>query len=178
MDTGGGGDFGGAWDSARWDEDIWGSAGGAWEDATQYVIQVDTTAGAQRWGDRFEAGTASVYLNNVEGIFTPISGVEAPFFREWQLGRRIRLVAIPDPDTDVKVPLWTGRIESSYDTYVDAQYGITTVLQCVDFMGDLVFSPTHSNHCDRGAIDQRSGGRGVGPNRMALVGARHPDRSS
>lgn len=143
VDTGSGAEFGGGWDIGLWDSALWGSEGGSWEDMTPYVIQIETNAGAQRWGERFEAGTASIYLSNVDGIFTPTSGVDPPFFREWRLGRRIRVVAIPDPSTGVKVPLWTGRLDASYDTYVDFQYGVTTVLQCVDYMGTWAsYDPT------------------------------------
>lgn len=135
IDTGGGTGFGGLWGSALWGEDLWGSDDASWEDLTPWVISVDTNAGVSRWGERFEAGTATILLSNVEGYFTPVSGVEPPFFREYRLGRRIRVVAIPDHVTGVVVPLWTGRLDASYDSYVDFQYGITTTLQCVDYMG-------------------------------------------
>lgn len=143
IDTGSGGGFGGLWDSATWDESLWGSEDADWQDATPYVIGVECSSGAQRWGERFEAGRATITVDNTTGIFTPGSGVSDPWFREYRPGRRVRIIVIPDPDLPlVKVPLFTGRLDSSVDAYVDVQFGATTQLHCVDYMGSwAAFAP-------------------------------------
>lgn len=135
IDTGAGEGLGGLWDEGLWDQHLWGSDDPDWEDMTSYVIDVECHAGADRWGERFQAGGATIMVANTDGFFTPGLGLPDPFTREYRLGRRIRIVAIPDPDAHtVKVPLFTGRLDASYDAYVDATYGAVTALQCLDFM--------------------------------------------
>lgn len=136
VDTGAGEGLWGLWDSGTWDESLWGSNEADWQDMTPYVIGVECSYGAQRWGDRFEAGTASIMVDNTSGIFTPDLGVADPWIRTYRLGRRIRIVAVPDPDDPTtKVALFTGRLDASYDTYDDGIYGAVSTLFCVDFMG-------------------------------------------
>ena len=109
VDTGAGEGLGALWDSGLWDYNRWGSEDPDWVDFTPYVLGVVIRQGAQRWGDRIETGTATVTVDNTTGIFTPESGVPDPWFREFRPGRRVRIVAIPDTTTGVKVPLFTGR---------------------------------------------------------------------
>jgi Concanavalin A-like lectin/glucanases superfamily len=136
VDTGLAGAFG-LWDSAQWDVDLWGQRDPAWADITPFCETIQTNQGTQTWGNRFEAGSMSVLVSNTDGRFTPDSGVNA-FHLPFVPGRRIRVVAIPDPDhTDQpedKVPLFTGFIDSMNDSYDEGGYLITTTLTCLDYM--------------------------------------------
>ena len=136
VDTGPGDELGALWDEALWDSSHWGSEDPSWVDFTDYVLSVGISQGAERWGDRINTGTASVVVDNTTGIFTPESGVDDPWFRAFRPGRRVRIVAIPDPDTGTRVPLFTGRLDAHYGEPADAGYAITSTLQLVDFMGD------------------------------------------
>ena len=136
VDTGPGEGLAGLWDEALWDESHWGSDDPSWVDFTSYVLGVSTSQGAERWGERVNTGTASVTVDNHTGIFTPESGVDDPWFRTFRPGRRMRIVAIPDPETGVRVPLFTGRLDAVYGNAAEAGYDLTSVLEVVDFMGD------------------------------------------
>ena len=133
IDTGLEGATFGLWDSAIWDVSTWGSEDPAWTDATPFVFSVEFTAGAQRWGQRFQSASLSVVVDNTEGIFTPDSEVE-----HWHLpfrpGRRIRVVAIPDYLDGTKYALFTGQIDSINDSYDDAGHAITTTIIASDFI--------------------------------------------
>ena len=136
IDTGLLGAFG-LWDSAQWDQDVWGSRDPAWSDITEFSELINTAQGTQTWGSRFEAGSMSILVSNTDGRFTPDSGVD-PFHLPFRPGRRIRVVALPDPDAtgqpDEKKPLFTGYIDSTADAFDEGGYLITTTLNCLDFM--------------------------------------------
>ena len=51
-------------------------------DLTAYVLGVSIHQGAERWGERYETGTASVTVDNTTGILTPESGSPDPWFRD------------------------------------------------------------------------------------------------
>jgi hypothetical protein len=131
IDTGLEGASFGLWGVAEWGVDLWGSADPNWTDITDYVLGIRTTQGAERWGQRFEAGTATIQLHNIDGRFTPDSGVDV-FHLPFRPGRRIRVVAIPDGET--VVPIWTGHIDAAYDSYADGGFDVVTTIQCLDAM--------------------------------------------
>ena len=136
VDTGPGVELEALWDDAEWDVNRWGSEDPDWADITPYVFSVSIHQGAERWGERVEAGTASVVVDNTTGIFTPGAGVDVPWFRAFRPGRRLRVVAIPDPDTGTKVPLFTGRLDAVLGDPAGAGFEIVNTLSVVDFMGD------------------------------------------
>ena len=136
VDTGAGEGLGALWDSGLWDYHRWGAEDPDWVDLTDYVLAVSIHQGAERWGARYETGTASVTVDNTTGIFTPESGSPDPWFREFRPGRKMRIVAVPDPDTGVRVPLFTGRFEGLTGDPADAGHAITATMQLFDFMGD------------------------------------------
>lgn len=146
IDTGPGAVAGDEWDAAVWGTDGWGDDDPDWVDFTAYVLSVDTWLGAQRWGERMEAGGASILVDNTTGIFTPDSDAVEPWFREFRLGRLIRVVVVPHPEAPLtKIELFTGRLDAVYDSYEQAGYDITATLSCVDFMGDWsAFNPLAS----------------------------------
>ena len=156
VDTGGGEGLGALWDTGRWDQNRWGSVDPVWVDLTAYVVAVAIHQGAERWGERYETGTASVTVDNTTGIFTPESGVPDPWFREFRPGRRMRIVAIPDPETGVKVPLFTGRFEGLEGHPDDAGYAITATLSLHDYAGDwAAFDPLETTDTGNQRTDLR-----------------------
>lgn len=124
------------WDSALWDAGLWGAEDASWFDITEWVEAIDITGGAERWGQRFQTGTATIRVDNTTGIFTPESGVETPFLLPFTPGRRVRVVTIPDPtDPDTKVALFTGILDDARDDFGAAGFDISSILACVDPMG-------------------------------------------
>ena len=75
-------------------------------------------------------------VDNHTGIFTPEIGVDDPWFRTFRPGRRLRIVTIPDPESGVRVPLFTGRLAAVYGNASEAGYDLTSTLEIVDYMGD------------------------------------------
>lgn len=136
IDTAGGGELGGLWGVAQWGAGLWASEDATWFDMTAYVLEVAINRGAERWGERFNAGTARIRVDNTSGIFTPDSGVPDPWTREFRLGRQLRVVAIPDPTTGTRVPLFTGRLDAVADEYAGGGGEVVAVLDCFDFMAD------------------------------------------
>lgn len=145
IDLGAGGGLVGLWDEGLWDEALWGGPDADYVDITAYVLSVEINGGAERWGERFQAGTCSILVDNTEGYFTPGSTATPPpdWFRDYRLGRLVRVVCRPDPeDPTVREPLFTGRLDASMDGYVFGGFDITAVLSCVDYMGDWAqFNP-------------------------------------
>lgn len=141
LDLGPGPELAGLWDEGLWDEALWSSSDPDWIDITPYVLSVDINSGAERWGERFQTGTASILVDNTLGYFTPDSTAIGPWFRDYRLGRLVRVVCMPDPeDPTVKEPLFTGRLDASMDGYAFGGFDVTAILQCVDFMGDWAAS--------------------------------------
>lgn len=135
IDTGLAGSSFGLWDVAEWDVDTWGAEDPAWNDITPYVLSIVIDRGAQRWGERFQAGTASITVDNTSGIFTPDSLVPSPWQLPFRPGRRIRVIAIPDPtDHLTKQSLFYGEIDATFDVFADGATDLQVVLPCTDFM--------------------------------------------
>jgi hypothetical protein len=156
VDTGGGEGLGALWDEGLWDEHRWGSEDPDWVDMSAHVLDVSTHQGTERWGERVEAGTASVTVDNTTGIFTPESGVPDPWFRAFRPGRRLRIVTIPDPSTGIRVPLFTGRFDALAGNPDDAGHAITATLQIVDFMGDWAsYNPFETTETGAQSTDER-----------------------
>lgn len=133
VDTGVGPSSGGLWGSAQWGIDVWGSEDAAWLDVSQYVLEVNTRQGSERWGQRFSAGSFVILVDNTTGIFTPDSDAPSPWHLPYRPGRRIRVVAVPDPTDPLnKVPLISGVIDASTDGYGGAGFDIATAITCSD----------------------------------------------
>lgn len=124
------------WDGAQWDEELWGLDDPGWADLTPYVFAVNINGGSRRWGERFDARSAVVTVDDTTGIFTPESGVD-PWPLPFRPGRTLRIVAIPDESTGVKWPIFTGEIDSTQDLYDDAGHAITTDIFCNDFLARM-----------------------------------------
>jgi hypothetical protein len=134
IDTGLAGSTFGLWDVGTWGESTWGSENPDWNDITHYVLGVMIDQGADRWGERFRAGTASIRLDNSTGVFTPDSGVPSPWHLPFRPGRRLRVVAYPDPDDPLTAEyLFFGEIDASFDAFSDAAFDVEVTLPCTDF---------------------------------------------
>lgn len=128
---------GGVWGTALWDDGRWGDSDPSWFDLSAYVMGINIAQGTERWGRRMTAGSCSITVDNTSGIFTPGSSAPAPWLLPFRPGRRIRVVAVPDPDAPTaKVPLFTGKIDSAKDTLSEAGFNLATTLVCLDFMED------------------------------------------
>lgn len=135
IDTGLAGSTFGLWDSAEWDVDAWGAEDPDWNDITPYVVNVSIDRGATRWGERFRAGTATIVVDNTSGIFTPDSLVPSPWHLPFRPGRRIRVIAIPDPTAPLtKQSLFYGEIDATFDSFGEGASDLYVSLPCTDFM--------------------------------------------
>lgn len=154
------------WDSSLWDVGTWGTADPLWADLSPFVESVTINRGRDRWQDRFAAGVAAFNLDNTTGVFSPTTtepetdwgrweigqwdaaqwgnrvADESPWYLPWRPGRRIRVVAVPDPDDDpndpaAKVPLFTGTIDSIADEFNEGGYWVRSVVVAADSLADL-----------------------------------------
>jgi hypothetical protein len=124
----------GAWDSALWGPDI------SWVDVSAYVRSVSTSRGFSRDLQAWEAGTASVVLDNRDGRFSP-ANLAGPYVtagvtqvRPW---RPIRITATYAGTT---FPIYRGYVQAWVEGYVigptNSVDAISTV-SCVDELAAL-----------------------------------------
>lgn len=102
-------------------------------DISSQVRRVSTRRGRNRLLAQFEAGTATVVLNDPNSDFNP-QNTSSPYYGKLLPLRKIRIYAItPLSGTDVEIPLFSGYI-TSYDTsfYTGTNEDATVTLQCVD----------------------------------------------
>ena len=102
-------------------------------DISDMVMRCSTRRGRNRILANFEAGTATVVLNDPNSDFSPFNP-SSPYFTKLLPLRKIRIYAITPLDgEDVEVNLFAGYI-TSYDTgfYQGVDATATVTLQCVD----------------------------------------------
>jgi len=102
-------------------------------DISDMVLRCSTRRGRNRILANFEAGTATVTLNDPNSDFNPFN-VNSPYFTKLLPLRKIRIYAQTPLDGDiVEVTLFSGYI-TSYDTnfYKGTDATSTVTLQCVD----------------------------------------------
>lgn len=99
-----------------------------WTDVSEHVRSVSTRRGTQRELERFEAGTATVVLDNRDGRFTPRSAA-SPYYPNVVPMRRIRARALWQ---DTSYPILTGYIESWPVEYPAAGHDALVQVQAVD----------------------------------------------
>lgn len=102
-------------------------------DVTDQVIRVSTRRGRNRLLAQFEAGTATVTLNDPNSNFNP-QNTSSPYYGKLLPLRKIRILALTEYLGDtIELPIFAGYI-TSYDTNftlgVDSTSTVT--LQCVD----------------------------------------------
>ncbi len=102
-------------------------------DISDMVMKVSTRRGRNRILSNFEAGTATVILNDPTAKFSP-QNTSSPYYGKTLPLRKIRIYAITPLDgEDVEINLFAGYI-TSYDTgfYQGVDSTSTVTLQCVD----------------------------------------------
>lgn len=102
-------------------------------DISSQVLRCSTRRGRNRILSNFEAGTATVTLNDPNSDFNP-QNASGPYFGKLLPLRKIRIYALTEVLGDtVEVNLFSGYI-TSYDTgfYEGTNETATVVLQCVD----------------------------------------------
>jgi len=102
-------------------------------DISSQVLRCSTRRGRNRILSNFEAGTATVILNDPNSDFNP-QNLSGPYFGKLIPLRKIRIYAETEFDSEiVQVNMFSGYI-TSYDTgfYEGTNATSTVVLQCVD----------------------------------------------
>lgn len=109
-------------------------------DVSEIVLQTAIRRGRNRILDKFEAGTATVILQDSDGAFNP-SNVSSPYYGKLIPLRKIRIFA---DFNGVRYPLFYGFIQSYTTHFAIGQEDISSVtLQCVDgfrLLNNLVFT--------------------------------------
>lgn len=130
----------GIWGTGRWGSATWGPSE-TWVDVTQWVRSIETHAAFSRDVASWEAGTATVVLDNRDGRFSP-ANLSGPYvvggitsIRPW---RAIRIRAsYGGAET---LPIWRGYVKPWKERYSVAAVGegdVELTLQCVDEFGSL-----------------------------------------
>jgi hypothetical protein len=115
------------------DTNVLGDAPADLVNITDQVMKVSTRRGRNRILANFEAGTATVTLNDPNSWFNPYN-IDSPYFGKLLPLRKIRIYATTTLNGDpVEINLFAGYI-TSYDTgfYEGTNTTSTVVLQCVD----------------------------------------------
>jgi len=99
---------------------------------TNQVMKCSTRRGRNRILSNFEAGTATVILNDPDGYFNPQNG-SSPYSGKLLPLRKIKIYADVNLGTNQRFYLFSGYI-TSYDTgfYLGTNETSTVTLQCVD----------------------------------------------
>jgi hypothetical protein len=127
------------WDVDRWDNPSakWVGDKPFWYDVTCWVQDIATFAGRERAVDQFEVGTATITVDNRDGVFDfPLSLedlADDPTLLSIRPGRSIR-VGVQWDDGPATF-LWAGYIDAANPEY-DAVDGARMVLECIDAKGD------------------------------------------
>ncbi len=126
---------GGEWDVDIWDDDtnsLWGGSEYDWQDITDDYIDLRIKRGGRsEWGTHYRAGTATIKLKNLEGIYSPTQPVEAAI--NLTAGALIRIVAVSGEN---EYTVFTGKVRRVVDPDPPGQVPITTV-HLVDALADL-----------------------------------------
>lgn len=120
---------GGEWDVDDWDDAaaaLWGGTGWLWTDITDDYVRLSTKRGRTKWGAHYTAGTATVVLRNLDGIYSPTQPPEADL--NLVAGNLMRIVAEYDGTDYVR---FTGTVRNVKDRDLPGQVPLTTV-QLVD----------------------------------------------
>jgi hypothetical protein len=127
-------------------------------DITDQVLRVSTRRGRNRILSNFEAGTATVVLNDPNSWFSP-SNTLSPYYGKLVPLRKVRIYALYDiPGTPENSVIFSGYI-TSYDTnfYEGTNETSTVTLQCVD--GFRLLNNVNINTVPGAVANQTSGQR-------------------
>ena len=140
----------------RLDENTLGNAPADVVDVSDMVLKCSTRRGRNRILSNFEAGTATVTLNDPNSDFNP-QNVNSPYYTKLLPLRKIRIYAETEYLGDiVQVNIFAGYI-TSYDTNfaVGVYETSTVVLQCVDgfrLLNNVSTGPTPIPNCPAGQL--------------------------
>lgn len=110
------GGLGSLWDYGEWDTTgIWNGPVPSWVVVSEDVLEVATSRGRRRWGERMRTGNASVMLSNTDGRYNPDAGATPPGDLSLRPGRLARISANAGAGW---VPVFTGYINT-----LDPSYG-------------------------------------------------------
>lgn len=102
-----------------------------WTDVTSYVREISVNRGRTDELQNFDAGTASVTLDNRDRRFDPFH-TTGPYYGKLLPRRQIRITGTVSGTT---YPVYRGFIDSWPVTITDAGYDSTVALECFDIMG-------------------------------------------
>ena len=140
----------------RLDENTLGNAPADVVDISDMVLKCSTRRGRNRILSNFEAGTATVTLNDPDSDFNP-QNESSPYYTKLLPLRKIRIYAETEYlGETVEVNLFAGYI-TSYDTnFAVGVYDTSTVvLQCVDgfrLLNNVSTGPTPMPNCPAGQL--------------------------
>lgn len=127
---------GSVWDAALWDTGAWGPDV-AWTDISEWVRTIDTFRGRSRENDRYQTGTATVVLGNLDGRFTP-ANLSGPYVAGGVSQIRPRVpVRISATWADQLYRIFYGRVEAWRDVHPQSGTDALTQLTAVDGLAEL-----------------------------------------
>jgi hypothetical protein len=131
--------------TAQWDVDAWDQVGDSywvgdkpfWLDVSCHVQDIATFSGRERATDQWEVGTATITVDNRDGLFDfPLSMADLAddeTLLSIRPGRSLRVGV--QLGAAAPVYLWAGYIDAANPTY-DATEGARLILECIDAKGD------------------------------------------
>jgi hypothetical protein len=128
----------GAWDSAVWDTSTWGPDV-VWTDISAYVMGWGSTRAFGREVQAWNAGTASLTLNNNDGRFSP-SNLSGPYVTGGITGiRPWRPIRIRASYAGTTYSVFTGYATAWTEQFHNGPSGgyVTVEVPCVDELGRL-----------------------------------------
>lgn len=128
------GGLGGQWDEDTWNDGatgtaIWGTHEPEWTDVSAFLWFVSWATGRDKLTSRFNAGTATLVLDNTAGGFLTESGEPGIGDLEVRAGTPARILADWGAG---KVAQWTGHIEDIMDQGAGAGFEMQATLVCLD----------------------------------------------
>lgn len=129
----------GLWDAGIWDASTWGPDT-VFTDVSAYVRQVSTGRGFSRGVQTWQAGGASVVLNNRDGRFSP-ANLSGPYVTAGitQI-RPLRPVRITATYAGITYPVYHGYIQAWVESWTGGAVGTgdaITTLTCLDELSRL-----------------------------------------
>lgn len=122
--------------TSLYDVAVYSSGEIAWTEIATRALSFQSNRGRDTWRDRFRAGTATVTLDNDDGIFNPDAGTAGPGALSLRVGRFLRVSGRVKGDLDWTA-LYVGTIEGITEAYPAEAHGVRTTFRCVDLMARL-----------------------------------------
>lgn len=124
----------GLWDAGIWDSSLWGPDV-VWTDVSSYVRSFSTECGFSRGVQSWQAGTATVTLNNLDGRFSP-ANLSGPYVSGGVTQvRPLRPVRIRAAYAGTTYPVYQGYVLDWVDSWTGGGAGrgdAVTTIRCAD----------------------------------------------